>query len=87
MPFRILQGGFSLSGSLGLQVLILLSRIETGAGLVAEGTVTYDDGVGIVFLQIFQQLAHGLFLLWRPRVGRVAVCIQPTFIAQPSIYQ
>lgn len=59
----------------------ILAHVEAGASLVAEGVVTYDKSIGIVFLQVFQQLAHRLFLFWSTGVGRLAVSIQSAFIA------
>ena len=60
-----------------------LLYIETWAGLAntREVSMTNDVGIGIVDAEVLQKLYHASLLGFGACVGRIAIGIQTTFIA------
>lgn len=56
---------------LGLEVGVFRAGGEAGArlGYVRELTMVYDAGLGIVTVQLLQELIEGVLLLWSASIG------------------
>lgn len=75
---------FRASGTLSLQLPVLLPCVEAGASLahgLAELVVPQDTGMGIVFPQSAQQIHQGAFLGIGACVGRMSVFIKTALVA------
>ena len=67
--------------SMSSKPTILLFGVEAGTGLVGEAPVTIDFCIGIAFFEHGHQLEEGFLLLGRARVGRTALGVEATDVA------
>ena len=67
---------------LSLQIAVLFG-IEAGAGFPYPGQVAMAQDLSrrMIAFQPLQQLQQGLLLMWRTRVGRMSLLVQPALIA------
>ncbi len=77
------QHFFGEQGTLRSEILIFFLGVEAGAGLVdvRQVAVSHDAGIGVCDLQLFQQFQQGTFLLRGAGVGRLAVRVEATLVA------